>query len=373
MLRSSSLPPEASGLAGDTAAYLGQRVPDMLPGRPSVCSIESLADGVWCVATGDGRKTVVKHQLFGFLTRGKAYDLLQVEREVLELLNEAGCPVPEVLGIDEDAQCIFLQWVGDCTLDEAIQAGNRASVRWAIEGLCAIDRICTRNQDRLELRVVPVADRDALRSAWDQAGARACEGVERLFHRLERPFDAGVIPLLTGMQRWLAERSPVLGSTDYNAHNAIVDPEGFGLRFLEFAKIGWDWTERRLVQYTTSMGSGRADGRMRSLLDACAARFYARVSGRADGARALDYHRIFFLLNGAALLCSALDGRSRVASSQGSVRDAQAVGLLERWEKPDQRLRQFASMLVQGLSEDPVAVEFREEIAILLRVNGGIL
>ena len=124
------------------------------------------------------------------------------------------------------------------------------------------------------------------------------------------------------------------------------------MHFLEFAKIGWDWTERRLVQYTTSVGSGRADGRMRTLADAESARHYAETFARADGARALDYHKLFFLLQGAAMLCAALDG------------GPQAGALLLRWQHPQYRLRQFAAMLADDLSDDPLAAEFRQRASL---------
>ena len=70
--------------------------------------IAPLAAGVWRVEDAAGRNVVVKHQLFGRLTRGRAYDLLEVEREVLSILRAAGCPVPACLGVDPDAQCTRL-------------------------------------------------------------------------------------------------------------------------------------------------------------------------------------------------------------------------------------------------------------------------
>ncbi len=328
-------------------AYLRAQVPLMLADHPAVRAIAPLADQVWRVETDDGRKVVVKHQLFGWLTQGMAYDLLEVERDVLGLLHRAGCPVPAVLGIDQEAHCIFLQWVGDRTLDDAIQDGDQATTTQAIRGLCAIERACAQRADQLAPRVVPSANLAALATAWDEAGTRAHAGIKQLCSRLQRPLDAGMRPLLEAMHGWLAARPPALGSVDYNARNAVVEPGGTRVYFLEFAKIGWDWTERRLTQYTSSMGSGRQDGRMRSLLDAPAARLYAEVSGHKDGARALDYHRIFFLLNSAALLCAALDS------------EPHALALRQRWKRPHARLRQCAAMLAQDLSTDPVAVAFR--------------
>ena len=330
-------------------------------GHPPVRAIAPLAEGVWRVEDADGSKIVVKHQLFGRLTQGTAYDLLEVERDVLGVLHAVGCPVPAVLGIDPDAHCIFLQWVGDRTLDDAIQAGDRAATIQAIRGLCAIERACAQRADLLEPRVVPSANRAALDAAWDEAGKQAHAGIEQLCSRLQRPLDAEMQPLLEVMHGWLAARPPALGSVDYNARNAVVEPEGTRVYFLEFAKIGWDWTERRLTQYTSSMGSGRQDGRMRSLLDASAARLYAEASGRSDGVQALDYHRIFFLLNSAALLCAALDG------------EPYALALRQHWKRPHARLRQCAAMLAQGLSTDSSAAEFRSRLQFCISPRGGTL
>ncbi len=337
---------------GDQAAAAYVRT-----GYPPVRAITPLARGVWRVEDADGRKVVVKHQLFGRLTQGTAYDLLEVERDVLGFLRADGCLVPTVLGIDSDAHCIFLQWVGDRTLDDAIQDGDRTATLQAIRGLCAIERACAQRAAQLEPRIVPSANRAALDAAWDEAGVRAHAGIEQLC----RPLDVGLPPLLESMHDWLATRPVSLGSLDYNARNAIVGPEGTRVYFLEFAKMGWDWTERRLTQYTTSMGSGRQDGRMGSLLDAPAARLYAEVSGRGDGARALDYHRIFFLLNSAALLCAALNGGPH------------ALALRQRWKRPYARLRQCAAMLAQGLSTDPSAAEFRSRLQFCLSPRGGTL
>lgn len=343
-------------LAGSaaTAAYVRA-------GHPPVRAIAPLAEGVWRIEDADGRKVVIKHQLFGRLTQGTAYDLLEVERDVLRFMRADGCLVPTVLGIAPDTYCIFLQWVGDRTLDDAIQDGDRAPTMQAIRGLCAIERACAQRADQLTPRVAPSANRAALAAAWDEAGVRAHAGIEQLCSRLQLSLDAGMQPLLDSMHGWLAARPAALGSVDYNARNAVVEPGGTRVYFLEFAKMGWDWTERRLTQYTTSMGSGRQDGRMRSLLDAPAARLYAEVSERSDGARALDYHRIFFLLNSAALLCAAFDG------------EPHALALRQHWERPSARLRQCAAMLAQGLSADPSAAEFRSRLQFCLSSRGGTL
>ena len=89
-----------------TAAYVRA-------GHPPVRAIAPLAEGVWCIEDADGRKVVVKHQLFGRLTQGTAYDLLEVERDVLGLLaREPGCPVPAVLGVSTQDDTLHLLAMG---------------------------------------------------------------------------------------------------------------------------------------------------------------------------------------------------------------------------------------------------------------------
>ena len=343
-------------------AYLRAQVPQMLAGHPAVRAIAPLADQVWRVETDDGRKIVVKHQLFGRLTQGTAYDLLEVERDVLGFLRASRVVRCRLCWVSiKRRTAFFYNGLAIAPSTTPFRTGNKRRRSQAIRGLCAIERACAQRADQLAPRVVPSANRAALTTAWDEAGTRAHAGIEQLCSRLQRSLDAGMRPLIDAMHGWLAARPAALGSVDYNARNAVVEPGGTRVYFLEFAKIGWDWTERRLTQYTSSMGSGRQNGRMCSLLDAPAARLYAEESGRSDGARALDYHRIFFLLNSAALLCAALDG------------EPHALALRQHWKRPHARLRQCAAMLAQGLSTDPSAAEFRSRLQFCISPRGGTL
>jgi hypothetical protein len=177
-----------------------------------------------------------------------------------------------------------------------------------------------------------------------------------LLHLGGEPLTARHGAVLAEMHAWLAARQPVLGSSDYNARNIVVDVPVGQAFFIEFAKMGWDWTERRLVQYTTCMGSGRADGSMRVLLDAEAVRLYAEESALADAAKALDYHQIFFMLSGAAVLCAALSDPLQDSSKS----------LLRAWPSPQARLRQFGAALARPLSDDDVAAPWRAVFASAL-------
>ena len=340
-------------------AYLRLKIPHMPCGGSPVRRSTQLAEDVWEIELEEDRRLVAKHQSFGFLTKGLAHDLLEVEEKLLGLLRQNACPVPRALGCDRAAQIIFLEHVGDRTLDEVLQEDPGSTpcayARQAISGLQAIAEICRRQQAELEPLVAEVVNKGALKAAWDKARKGAREGLAALHSHLGcPPPTTRAEVLLDEMGLWLASRPPVLGSTDYNARNLIVDEDSGKLNFIEFAKIGWDWTERRLVQYTTSMGSGRENGCIRSLLDARSAKIYEEVGGGSQGTRALDYHHIFFLLNGAALLCSALE----------KPRPSAAAALLAQWKNPAQRLRQFAAHLAVCLSTDARAREFRAQFEI---------
>ena len=274
------------GSGGETAAYLRRRIPELL--GLSVEVVSALAAGVWRVQVAGGRELVAKYQIFAPLTRGKAYDLLEVERDVLMVLSQAHCPVPRLLAIDAEAFFVIFESVGSATLDDWVheQRGDtEALVEQIIRGQCAIDAALAQRTDSLASRVVPGADGAALVEAWDAVGQRAQWGLEVLCCRLDlAPPTREVQSALGAVHAHLAQRQPALGSSDYNARNIVVSTTGPTASFIEFAKLGWDWTERRLVQYTTCMGSGRPGAVMRPLLDARAARRYAEISLRSDAA-----------------------------------------------------------------------------------------
>ena len=338
-------------------AYLRARTPALLPGDPGVEDIAPLAPHVWEVALEGRQKLVAKFQLFGAHTRGRAHDLLEVEQVVLDLLGNQGCPVPRLLGLDAETGFVFFEHCGTHTLDDLVQergaAGAADYTRQAIAGLCRIEEAMGRNRRLLEPLVCPTGGAPRLLLAWEQAGLRARRGLERIlrFHRSAgAPAAARCRSLLDEILKRLAGRSPVPGTTDYNARNIVIDPSSSRLTFIEFAKIGWDWSERRLVQYTASMGAGRPDGSFASLLDRDAVRRYA-AAARDPGGRtlALDGHHIVFHLNAAALLFAALERR----------RNGRRVRLLQAWQKPRRRLRRLSAALAAALSDVSLTTEFR--------------
>ena len=326
---------------GEAESYLRRRVPELL--GANVCAVEPIASGVWSLRVGSVQR-VAKYHPFAPLTRGKPYDVLQVEREVLNALTEAGCRVPRLIALDERAFFAFYEWVGNETLDDWAQretTDRPERIDNLLHTQCAIDAALAVGGDRWASRVAPGGDTEALTDRWGSACRRAVWGAEALLARTrQRPLRGHIRDSIERIGGELALRAPVLGSSDYNARNIVISPQGEAF-FLEFSKLSWDWTERRLVQYTTSMGSGRGQGVIRPLLDLRAARLYADLQG-ADAQRALDGHQVFFLLNAAAALCAALERPT----------ESTHVALLRAWQDPSQRLQDLADALGTPLSND---------------------
>ena len=338
-------------------AYLRARAPSLLPGGPRVEGIAPLAPHVWEVLLEGRQLLVAKFQLFGSHTRGRLYDLLEVEQAVLGLLGGRGCPVPRLLGLDAETSFVFFEHCGSYTLDDLVQergaAGASGCTRQAIDGLCRIEEVMGENRRLLEPLVCPAGGVSHLRRAWEQAGLRARQGLERILRLHGGSGASGAArcrSLLDEILSRLTARGPALGTTDYNARNIVIDPPSSRLSFIEFAKIGWDWTERRLVQYTACMGAGRPHGSFASLLDRDALRRYASAArDPGDRALALDGHHIVFHLNAAALLLEALERRS----------NGRPAALLQAWQGPRGRLKQIAGALTAALSDVSLTTEFR--------------
>ncbi|NKB67098.1 MAG: hypothetical protein GKR89_08565 [Candidatus Latescibacteria bacterium] len=337
--------------ATDLEGYLRQQVSCLLPCRPAVQQIGELAPQVWLVEALGGAKVVAKHQIYGSLTRGRAWDLLVVEKTVLDLLQRAHCAVPQVLGMDSDRSFIFFSYGGPSTLDDLVQERLQPLGPWALRIVAAfnsIEGVLRRHQACLERRCAPGAEAARLAGEWRQAGRRAQAGLAYLGRHCGA--DLGPLPQLLGrIVRRLGRRRPTMASADYNARNIVVDSASGQLCFIEFAKLGWDWPERRLVQYSASLGGHRRKGVFRSILDPEAVQAYAYGAGRRNAGAALDGHHLVFYLNAAAMLGAAL---TRPQQSW-------AADLLRAWDRPQERLGQLIQMVGSSLSRDPLMDSFR--------------
>ena len=317
---------------------------------------------MWVARTEDGVQVVAKHQIFAPLTRGEPYDLLRVEERVCRMLRDACCPVPRVYGVDPAHSLVFSEWCGELTLDDVCQessvSGRKVWGARVVEGFCAIQAALRDTTPVLARHAFPGCDREGLLETWRETVGGIGSQVGDLVGCLNpgttsRTLDQ-VETLWEEIVGALADGPCSLGPTDYNARNIVVDDETEAVWFIELAKLGWDWPERRVVQYTASMGAGRPDGGFRSALDPDGvARYVSLVTG-SDNASAgisgrLDaHHLVFHVLAGLRLLQALLDP-SEEAHAQ----------LLRAWHNPPGRLRELHSLLAQPLSGDPVVNELR--------------
>lgn len=266
--------PSDAGWEAAIRDRLADVVPRLVPGAPSVAAVTELAADVWRVDLADGGCLVAKHQLFGLLTRGEPYDLLAVEVDVLRRLRAAGCPVPVAFGADPEAQLVLLEYAGPRTVADALRGAPAPTPgqrdRWrrqVLRGLHRIEAVLADDLGHWQGRTAPGASADDLARTWTAVGRQARSGLSALVEQLAPA--AGVRPVLEALVSQLAQtlgrRPPTLGPTDYHMGNLALDAWGERVTFLELAKLGWDWTERRAVQYTTSPDGDGRHGLLRQL------------------------------------------------------------------------------------------------------------
>lgn len=324
--QTASTPPTDAQWNEQVCARLMACIPDLVPGSPAVLSINRWVEDVWLVELAEGGRIIAKQQFYGLLTRDEPHDLLQVEFDALRYLRRCGAAVPMPFGIDPEAQIILLEYAGRETVADVLVTPLEASTRrqLAAQILRQLTRIETHLQEAQidwSSRVIPGASAKELTTDWADVPRLATKALLGLWRRScgSEPAEALVAQVLLLCER-LGRRTPKLGISDYQPANIVVDEQRRRVTFLELSKLGWDWTERRAVQYTTSVGGSGI-----SLLDADVV-----AQSPLDG-DALDGHHILFLL--------LLAGRM-LATDKGDI-----TGL--------------ARALGTPLSRDPITTELR--------------
>ena len=354
------MPSRPPGIPFVTA--IEQYLPIIFPNTPPLKRISPVSrnqrdlPSVWLLDFSDGSKAIAKRQIFAPFTRGKPHHLLAVEKEVCDLL--ADCALPEVYGFAKDLDVIFLEWCGNSTLDDLLQQGDdslsRFYTRILIDAYARICKSLKTHSAKLSRRGFPGCGVKETMSSWYNLKNRL--DFPRLSEHYELGLDDSILvnksARLHGLIDSLAEADLHLGPTDYNARNIVLDTDIRSVRFIEFSKLGWDWPERRLIQYSTGLGAGRTGGTFRSALDAEICAEYANspsewqkeepsaILGRLDG-----HHFIFHLLAAGNLI-------EAISSSERPY-------LLDLWLDPQRRLRDLRALLARPLSEDGVVGDLR--------------
>lgn len=315
---------------------------DKLP-EQSIAKIEPLSEtrahAVWKVTT-DRSIFAVKHHLFASLTRGKPYHLLEVEQKVTNHLIANGVSVPRIIATDPDCGLAIYEWCGNHTLDDICQTADpKPFAHSVINTLCALEKAFYKHRSKFIPHIAPGCSADDLQEQWHSTTQSLSETLPALVS--DNPNKPDLLSTWKTLVNELIHTPPVLGPTDYNARN-IACPNPATATVLELAKIGYDWPERRLIQYTTSLGAHNPRGRIIGLLTPALARHYAHFASKLYSIPPetvllrLDAHHLIYHLF-AAHICLTTSP----------------------WKNIKARIAQHKSQISQPLFDHPMVNKFR--------------
>ena len=323
-------------------------------------------NNVWCL-NATGRAYLVKQHLITQPVGESTFTPFQIETAVLLRLHQAGCRVPELYWWSDSANVLLMEWCGDTTLDDLAQEtpGDelRQIVRNTVRAFGQLEEGFARSADTLKPYIYPldysVGLRETLQALLDQ-GRKTLDYLAWMKGE-PMPSDqaARLDAIWARMSNCLHRATPTLGTLDYNARNIVVN--GDAPTFIDFATIGWDWSERRLVQSLNSLGANRANGNFVNLLDQAIVEEYAgQVAEHRDGwseaeiAAQVNCHQLLFYLS---IIY-------RLLQSTAQPEAAESKATLQAWGDPKARFQRALALLTDSrLSEDPDVAHIQEIIA----------
>ena len=310
-----------------------------------------------------GELYLLKQHLISQPIGASTFTPFQIESSVLSVLDQAGCRVPKIVWKSEPY--LLLEWCGASTLEDLAQENPvdltvlRDNV---VRELCRIEQGFANYAHAIAPYVFPLNLHDTMAAILAQAGKMIRYlvqlGEESTLTNRHVDIDTVWTEFATRLQA-VSTDSPTLGSLDYNARNVVIDCET--PTFIDFASVGWDWQERRLVQTLSSLGAYRQDGNFVTLLDSAAVELYINESenhqlGRPlpEFARRVDCHQLLFYLVAIYRLVSAVAQPDTIENRT----------LFRAWGDPKARLRRAVVLLANSrLSDDSCIHSIREFIA----------
>ncbi len=316
-------------------------------------------NNLWRVMV-DGQSYVLKQH---FITRpigDSAFTPFEVESFALSTLSETGCSVPKVIWQSGPDFCLLLEWRGESTLDDLAQTTPLESLKETITG--ALGEFYRIEKSFVNLRadfaryVYSLDYPTYLRKTMDEMLDRGRKTMEYLARSSGEPSPSDLDKLWSNFTQAIRRDSATLGTLDYNARNIVVDTDG--ISFVDFGSIGWDWSERRIVQFFNSLGANREGGNFVNLLNRDVVRAYANRAityrsgcSEEDIFTQLDYHNILFYLS---IVYRLLAGAAQPEQEENRA-------LLRAWGDTEARLTRALEILVNSqLSEDSASRQIRE-------------
>ena len=294
---------------------------------------------------------------------------LQIETAVLSLLHDNGCQVPRLIWRSEDHHTLLLEWCGKSTLDALAQRSKNSLQHLTplshtiLTELCKIETCFTTHAARFVPYIFRFNAPATLRGLLE----RGKKVVGYLSHLSNSPISTVQTQTLTNAWNGLSNRlqnAPLtLGNLDNNARNIVI--QGATPFFIDFASIGWNWQEMRLVQLLNSIGaflvSPSETGSFVSLLNRELVNTYAEwvsihreTCPPAEIAARVDSHHLLFYL-------SVIDQLLRAVAAPEATENKI---LLEAWGDAQRRFRSaLAHIIDTNLSDDVHTNQMREIIA----------
>ncbi len=287
----------------------------------------------------------------------------QIEKFTLSSLHNGDCAVPQLIWESENHRTLLLEWVGDETLDSFAQNCSTSNLtpllHNIIKQLCRIETHFVENKTQYLPYVFQFDAHSILQSLLDQGR----KTVGYLAHLQKNPLTASQLDHLdsawNNLSNTLLKAPTTLDSLDYQGNNIVIN--GDVPYLIDFASIGWDWQERRLVQHFTSIGAFQEDGNFISLLNRELVRTYSEwvihnrekcytneVSARVDGHHLLSYLTII----------------NRILHAQTRPDATESQLLVDAWGDLRLRIQRAISLLINtALSDDIYINQIRNMIA----------
>ncbi len=286
----------------------------------------------------------------------------QIEKFTLSTLHKDGCLVPRIIWESEQHQALLLEWRGDHTLDSLAQHRSVSSLMpelyTILNVFCHIEEVFRKNEVQFKPYIFHFDLKETLQRLLEQGR----KTVGYLQHLRKTPPTASQAAQLDiawdSLSNHLLDVQPTLGGLDYQARNIVFDREL--PYFIDFASVGWDWQERRLVQFFNSIGASQEGANFVSLLNRKLVNTYTEwvvvnheKCSAADVASRVDAHHLLFYLS---ILHRTLQAVAKPETAENQI-------LLDAWGDARLRFQQAMTLIINAdLSDDIYTTQIREMI-----------
>jgi hypothetical protein len=323
---------------------------------------------VCCLHIGN-RRYLLKQYDIKTAVVDSGYTPCRIETDVLSILYPNGCRVPQVVWSSAELHAVLLEWCGERTLDAVAQSDGKPNadvkplLQTILQELCEIESCFARHAERFAPYIFHFDAHENLKSLLE----RGVKVIGYLSHLGEKPMSTAQADALVETWNTLAVRLQLaptaLGGLDNNARNIVIADEA--PTFIDFASIGWNWQEMRLVQLLNSIGAflstRRENANFVSLLDRELVNTYAEWvcthrenCSPTEIAARVDAHHLLFYLSAIDQLLQAL---AQPEASESEM-------LLDAWGNTRSRFQSALTHIIDAdLSDDTDTAKIREMIA----------